>query len=432
MRRYRTTRSATTRTLGSLVIVALLGACNLLDRALNVEAPGVVDARDVATPANAPLIVSGAIADFECALGAYIVNGGLLGNELRDGSVTAARFPLDQRTIDASEPYGVNSCAGNPPGIYVPLATAIWTSNNALMLLQGWTDAEVPDRQLLMARAAAYSGYSHVLLGEGFCTAVIDELGPEAQPDAVFQRAVERFGTAVTAATAAGDDDMLNLAQLGRARALVNLGQMAQAAADAQAVLDRSPTYVKQATASTASSRRWNRVGDEFWGGRITVELAYRDVRVDTFPDPRVTVINTNTVGHDNVSEVWLATKIGPARIVDLREEPLNIATWREAHLILAEAATDPQVTVQHINDLRTYWQLPQFASSDPVEIQQQLIIERSRELFLEGHHLGDLRRFDLPLVPPVGDPYRQGGLYGSVRCFELPDIERDNNPNIP
>ncbi|HUE76300.1 MAG TPA: hypothetical protein VMM83_00035, partial [Longimicrobiales bacterium] len=112
---------------GVLALVATLGGCDLLDRALAVDAPGIVDASDVTQPDNAHLLVSGTISDFECALGAYIVNGALLGNELRDASVTAARFPLDQRIIDNTSPYGVNSCQGNPPGIYSPLATAIWT-----------------------------------------------------------------------------------------------------------------------------------------------------------------------------------------------------------------------------------------------------------------------------------------------------------------
>jgi hypothetical protein len=163
----------------ALVMAVGLTGCDALDNALNVEAPGLVDAGDMSRPGVANLLVSGTIADFDCALGAYIVNSGLLGNELRDASVTAARFPLDQRIIEDTSPYGVNSCAGNPPGIYLPLATAIWTSNNALELLKGWTDAEVDNRSSLIAQAAAYSGYSHVLMGEGFCSAVITSEGPE-------------------------------------------------------------------------------------------------------------------------------------------------------------------------------------------------------------------------------------------------------------
>jgi len=65
-------------------------------------------------------------------------------------------------------------------------------------------------------------------------------------------------------------------------------------------------------------------------------------------------------------------------------------------------------------------------------QVKTQIIEERRRELFLEGHRLGDIRRYALPLSPPAGAAYPGGGLYGSQSCFPLPDVERLNNPNIP
>jgi starch-binding outer membrane protein, SusD/RagB family len=56
--------------------------------------------------------------------------------------------------------------------------------------------------------------------------------------------------------------------------------------------------------------------------------------------------------------------------------------------------------------------------------------VERARELFLEGHHLSDMRRFNLPQIPAPGTNYRQGGIYGDARCFPLPEVERNSNPN--
>lgn len=383
-------------------------------------------------PENADLIVDGVIADFECALGAYIVNSAVLGNELGDASVTAARFPLDARIIDASSPYGTNSCTGNPPGIYRPLSTAIWSSNEALELLDGWTDQQVENRTGLIAQAATYSGSSHTLLGESFCSAVIDPLGEEVQEAEVFERAVERFDRAIQAAEAVGDEDMLNLAQLGRARAHLNLDNASLAAADARAVLDRDPRYEKFATASAeGSSRRYNRLGNEFYLGRVTVAPSYRGLTVEGEPDPRVDVFNTETEGHDSETLVWLATKVGSELTTELRGQPVPVASWREAHLIIAEAEGG-QEAVDRINVLRDHWDLPTFSSNDADEIRAQIIEERSRELFLEGHHLNDLRRFDRPFTPAPGEEYRQGGLYGNVSCFPLPAVERDNNPNVP
>jgi len=423
-------RAVIARVLPALALAATLGACSLLDDALDVEAPHLIDAGDMDHPQNANLLVTGAIADFECALGAYIVNSALLGNELRDASVTAARFSLDQRTIDDTSPYGVNSCAGNPPGIYTPLSIAIWTSNNALTKLKGWTDEQVQDRTNLIAQAAAYSGYSHILMGEGFCSAVIEENGPEVTPQQVFQTAVARFDEAITAAQAAGNADIQNLALLGRARARLNLGDLAGAASDARAVLASDPQYSKSATASISDSRRYNRVGDEFSGGRITVDPSYFDLTVEGVPDPRVRVIDTNTNGHDGATRVFIVAKYGESRSPAMREEPVPIASWREAHLIIAEAEGG-QEAVNRINILRDHWSLPHFAGGSAEEIRAQIIEERGRELYLEGHHLNDLRRFDIPNTPAAGTPYRQGGVYGSARCFPLPLVEKSNNPTL-
>lgn len=411
----------------ALALVLALAACDSL---LDVEAAGVVDADDLRNPEHAHLLVSGTVSDFECALGGYIVNSAVLGNELRDASVTAGRFPLDQRIIDASSSYGVNSCAGNPPGIYRPLSTARWSADNALSLLDEWTDAEVENRTGLIAQAAAYGGYALTLMGEGFCTTVIEENGPEVQPSAAFEAAVQRFTRAIETAQVVGDQTTENLALLGRARARLNLGNGPQAAADAQAVLDSDPEFEVLAGTSIASSRRWNRLGDEFFGGRVTVDPSYRDLEVDGMPDPRVEVEDTGTLGHDSATPVWLALKVGPSRNADLRTQPVPVASWREAHLIIAEVEGGSEA-VARINVLRNHWGLPEFDSQDDAEIAAQVIEERARELYLEGHHLNDLRRFNMDQTPAPGAPYRQGGIYGDVRCFPLPNVERNANPNV-
>jgi starch-binding outer membrane protein, SusD/RagB family len=427
-----------------LVAAAGLAGCDALDRALSVEAPGLVKAEDMTRPENASVLVTGLISDFDCALGAYIANSGLLGNELMDASVTAARFPLDSRNIDDTSPYGVNACNGNPPGIYVPLSTAIWTSNNALTLLKGWTDAEVAFRTGLIAQAAAYSGYSHVLMGEGFCSSVITEKGPEVTPAQIFAVAEQRFTEAITAADAAlaGTPtaaqqttmrDTRNMALLGRARVRLNLGNAPGAAADARALLAASPTYVKNATASDAAAipRRWNRMAEEFRGGNSTVAPAYRGLTVEGVPDTRVDATNTNTNGHDGATRVWTVSKYGLTRLLSNRAIPYPIATWREAHLIIAEAEGGAEA-VTRVNLLRAHHGLPAYTGgTSEAEIRALIIQERARELYLEGHHLNDLRRFNLPNVPAAGEPYRQGGSYGSVRCFPVPAVEKNNNPNF-
>ena len=65
--------------------VALLASvgCGSLDRVLAVEPVDRVPALPAeSSPANAQIFVNGAIADFDCAFGAYVVLGGLIGDEL--------------------------------------------------------------------------------------------------------------------------------------------------------------------------------------------------------------------------------------------------------------------------------------------------------------------------------------------------------------
>src|SRR5262249_30259953 len=125
-------------------------------------------------PAQAALLTSSVQAQFECAFGTYILSTGLLINELNSLGATQM-FSLDSHQPDKaggfSGQYAITDCGSNGSvGVYVPMSTARWFADKVLTALNGWTDAQVTNRALLIATASAYSGYSHVLLGEGFCS----------------------------------------------------------------------------------------------------------------------------------------------------------------------------------------------------------------------------------------------------------------------
>lgn len=405
---------------GVLIIAMMASGCEVFENALEVEAPSQVPAAELDRPEHAQLLVNGAIGDFECALGSYVVNSGLLGGELDDATFTADRWPLASRSLTGGDRrYSVFGC--DALGVYTPLSTARWSADNILEKLNAWTDAEVTNRQRLIATAAAYSGYAHLLLGEGFCTAAIN-MSAELSSEQVFQRAEERFTQAITAAQAASDNDILNMARVGRARARLNLGKRAEAAADARLV---SASYVKLATASTSSGRRRNRVSEQNRTGSVSVRPEYRNLTVGGIADPRVAVVDAGRNGADAQTRLWFQRKYTDDAA------PLPIATWEEAQLIIAEAEGG-QSAVSIINALRARAGLPAtFASTNSAEIQAAVLEERRRELFLEGQRLYDVRRLSLSLVPAPGAPYPKGGTYGDARCMPLPDVERATNPNL-
>jgi hypothetical protein len=410
-----------------VVSTPVLG-CNVLDKGLEATAPDKIETSVLETPANAGLLVSSAIGNFECALKSYIVDAAMASGEFMDATPTAANWPFDRRDTDpaADTRYATNGC--DVYGIYTPIQIARGTAERSLELLQGWSDAQVANRQDLIAKAAAYAGYSTILLGEGFCSAAIN-LSPEMTSAEVFAAAEALFGTAITTAQAAGDQQILNMAYVGRARARLDQGNTAGASADAALV---PSGFVINATSENSPTIRRNRVQDFNQAGLVSVAPSYRNLTLPsgggTVPDSRVAVTNAGRNGTDNRTPLYLQTKY------PVSTTPIPIASYKEAQLIIAEVAGG-QTAVNIINALRAERGLPAFSSTDPVAIAAEVTEARRRELFLEGQHLYDVRRLNLPLDPAAGIPYStvylKGGNYGTERCFPVPDVERLNNPNF-
>jgi hypothetical protein len=408
-------------------------ACYDAGKILDQDAPSRVAATDLDDPTYAQLLVTSAVGDFECAFTQYIVATGLVGDELIDAQLSQAGWDYDRRTIfPASGPYSLFACGQTQvPALYTPLAVARFDADKILKDLQGWTDAQVPNRQTLIATAAVYAGYSLELLGESMCSAAID-LGPEMTRAQIFAAAEARFTTAITAATAAGNATFLNAALVGRARARLNQNNLPGAGADAALVTD--PNFVLNATYSATITRRENMVWSQMYRGFFSaVDPSYRGLTFGGVPDPRVNVVDANTVGTDRATEIWRQTKYTTIG------SPIPITRYAEAQLILAEAdnaASNTTAAVNIINALHTKAGIPPYAGGTQAEVQAQIIEERRREFFLEGKRFGDLIRYNIAIQPAPGTPYPvKGGSYGPNTglqlCFPLPDVERNNNPNI-
>ena len=438
------TRPTTRRVALACAGFALLaGACSEIT-SLKQENPGTLSVETLYVPANATLLVNGAIGDFECAFNRYVVGSGLFADEFTVAISQTANFDYDARRLLTNASYGTNNC-GSPtpsssqqPGIYTPLSVARATADTAAVKLEGWTDAEVPNRQRLIAQSYEYAGYSLVLLGESMCTAAIN-LGPELQPAALFTEAVARFTKAIAAAqasgTAAADVTALNLARLGRARAYQGLGgaaNLALAAADAALI---PATFAVSTSPDAVNTRRQNTAFVTISQSSFTtVDPAYRNVLVPggTTQDPRVAVTDLNRSGTATGSRLFLPTKYSALT------SPMRVASYAEAQLIVAEnaAATgNLGAAVTAINNARARTPgLPTYtlaAGATNASVLADIIEERRRELFAEGHRLGDMRRYNVPFTPASGTPYQYGGVYGTQTCFQLPDVERINNPTI-
>lgn len=405
-------------------MLGLFTACNL-DKIFTVDAPSRVLPKDLENPANARVIVNGVVADFECALGSYTLVAGTAGEEFHDASIASQWWVIDRRSYAPSGSiYATSGCSGTSGGVYVPLSTARWQADNAIRLLESWTDAQVPGRVDLLAKSTAYAGYSYLLLGEAMCSAAVDG-GPELTRDALFALAEQRFSAAIVAATTSRSDSIRFMSYVGRARARLNLKHNAEAAADAKLV---PAGFIWRSTYTASDPLRENQV---YVGNvrslLVTVDEPYRTMSFGGVADPRVALtLETKRKGPDQETVLYYQNKYTTAGA------SIPLARYEEAQLIIAEVEGGA-TAVGIINQLHARVGLPPFSSTDPAVIRQQVIYERRAELFLESQHFGDLIRYAQPLNPAAGTAYQRqkGGVYGNQLCFPLPDVERLNNPNI-
>ena len=168
------------------------------------------------------------------------------------------------------------------------------------------------------------------------------------------------------------------------------------------------------------------------WSQNITsnatsVGEPYR--QMDRDGDPRVALDSTLIVSVTGI-RIWRASGKYPGA-----GSSFPLATGTEAQLIIAEGewqSGNYTAARDSLNVFRARGGQAALTTINPDTLRAEIVEQRRRELFLDGHHLGDVIRYGVVLAPPVGTPYHGSGNYGSQVCLPLPDVEKLNNPNIP
>lgn len=437
----------TTRTMTRLRAIALAlvlpfaaAACNDI---LDVDVPGRVQEEALGDPALAATLVASVVSDFECAWNNYVAAAALIGDEFIQASGNLNQRNWGSRRIVADDANMGQGTCRSQYGIYTTLHTARFQADDVFERLEQFTDQQVANRTLLMATVKTYGAYALLALGEGFCQMAIDG-GPLMTPREVLQLAETRFTEAIALATAANNQDILNMARAGRARVRLDLGNFAGAIADANLI---PATYIKNATRDESDVRRYNALCEFVTcatNRHATVAPNYRQLTWAGVPDPRVPVTTRNQLAFDNAQIHFFPTNKHTAR-----NTPVAITSFKEARLIVAEAAArtnDLATARQLINAMHTAAGIPAYdpgGTATQNEVIAQVIEERRREMFAEGgHRLNDHLRFAgtpfaIPFKGEPGSIHPTGadatGLpYGSTKCFPLPTVEVVGNPNIP
>ena len=375
---------------------------------LTTENPSEILATDLRDPKALPILLNGVAGDYDYMYSYAIVTIGYFSNEIwHTGSASGWR-ELETGLADPSGAIGT---------VYDRAVKANWTADNAAdLILDAFPDAKSRPE---LARARVYAGYAQLLLADNFCQVTVNG-GAAQTPQAVYGLALANFTEAVTVATTANNTAYKLNALAGRARANLMLGNFQAARDDARQI---PSGWSFRAIYSLNSSREQNFVPSQ------TVAKFRKEGGVDPSyfndpryaNDPRLKFINKGETfkGEDRIRQFVEQTKYPE------RESPAPISSWPEARLIEAEAELQLGNTaraIELIDELRTRPGVALSPYDGPVTktaVMDQILFERSVELYLQAQHLVDRRR--------SGDPT----LSGRESCSAISWNESQSNPNV-
>lgn len=414
----------------SFCLLATIGCDGLLE----VNNPEVITPSDIEGEAGITALHVGAVGDFAYAWTWYygpVVVGGTLADEwIWSGNRERGE---DRREIHP------NSFPAEFFFDYLQRAR-VSTESSAKTIAELSLDALAEPR---IGELHGLAGFTYLAFGENFCSGVPFSTAPESgelefgEPrttSEIFEIAIERFDQAL--ATTAGDETLTNLALVGKARTLLNLGQFDAAAAEVASV----PTSFRYVTEHSDNSIReanlvyfanvvveWLSLADSEGG----TGLPFRSAN-----DPRVPW--TRTQGGNDVGQDFTTPQYDLLKYADV-SAPLVLADGIEARLIEAEAllrSADTAGWLGILNQLRA--DIGMAALVDPGDDDARVDLhfsERAFWMFATGHRLGDMRRLvrqygrDPDSVFPTG-AYHKGDVYGVDVNLPVPSSEM-HNPNF-
>jgi len=448
----------------SVALAAVLlpvSACNL-DETLRVEDPAVATPESLENPNALPTLVAGAIGDFQVAYSgngladAFLPATGLFSDEFRSSDTFTTRNDVDRR--EQTSPAN-----GNLGDISY---TALHRARRSLQAAARTASTVALPGDARQGELLGLAGYTYVSFGEGFCSnvpfsEVVDGQfvpGPSLTTTQMFDTAIVRFAAARTALTGtdAASVSRLNLARVGNARALLNKGSFAEAAAAVSGV-PTSFIYFIEHSANTPRQENslWNLNGSN---RRYTVSdrEGINGQPFRSANDPRIPFRDRGTTGFD------AATRLFEQFRYENRDADVPLADGIEARLIEAEAALRAGNTATWLTTLnalradvralmvaryQNYALYVPNASvtnttlaplTDPGSATARVDLmfsERAFWLYATGHRLGDLRRLikqygrAANTVFPTG-AWHKGGNYGPDVAMLVPFTEV-NNPNF-
>ena len=437
-----------------------VAACDLTDSLLEAKDPDLISPEDVQNAEGAVALANGALDFFRDITGgggtggegSTWLFGGLLADEWSTSSTFVQNDETDQRKVQTN-----NSTV---TGMFRALSRVRLASNLAIRGLRQYR----PEPARTIADVYFARGFAEMQMAQDFCNGIPlsrfegDEVipGMPLPIDSVFRTAIASFDSAIAIA-AASDSATVTIrrgATVAKARALVGLNDLTQAAALVDSIpLSFSYNHTFAITsgdntiwAQPASSRRYT-VGDSLEGNGRNF-LVRNAIPFFTAADPRLPVVYTIAAnGRDTVKSQDGQTNSRTTTLYG-RTTSIAVANGLDARLIVAEArmrAQDFAGMMAILNGLRAAppkvgeVQAPVMAALPvPTTLADAINVffrEKAFWTFSRGQRLGDLRRLirqynrTADNTFPSGNHYK-GGAYGVDVNLPVPFAET-NNPNF-
>jgi hypothetical protein len=337
-----------------------------------------------------------------------IVHTALLSDEIEDSSTWIDWADISLGRIRGDWPSSYNGGWGQDG-----LLRARYAAADAVDRITRVLGADTASKSPMIAQVRTTDAWIDLYLGMDFCEAPLVANGPRAADTELLKQALTKFNNAIAAATSVGTAGApyLNWALAGRARTNLFLGNFDAAATDAAAV----PTgFVKQALYSTNSSTSFaggqlnqnrNRSGTlrSIWWPMVDTSTNAQVPTPDQYVkdpwtnvnDPRMVVVHPR--GRLGVNNKTLSYSIQKYKDYT---SPITMTSKREMNLIRAEVywrKGDVANAVAMLNIDRATVNLAAFPTTLTLDdVFQRILSERFAVMFIEGHRLTDLNRFNL------------------------------------
>ena len=444
---------------GMSLLATLASACDVKQSLLSPQQPGVIGPTSVTTPTGAEALRVGALGSFK----AWVAGGGvnfanlpmmsdLVTDIWASGDTQSQHNETDQRTMQSSN--GVLSSA------YTAAQQARGFAMTAIQALRQYV-TPAPNSEIAELYFAL--GFAELQMSEDFCNGVpfgsmVGGVPTYTQPitnSDGFKLATARFDSAlaILTGTDAASIAIRRVNQIAKARAQIDLGNYAAAAA-LVADVPTSYQYLLTFSLTTTSSELYllnftqpSRfvVGDSFAIVNGAPSVIKNAIPFASAGDPRIPVSGStaNTLKAFDGSTPWVGQRLYG------QTDPFPVLTGIDARLIEAEAKIstgDYAGMLATLNALRTTAQtignktiatMPALTTTPTTKDAALTLYFREKAFwqFGRGFRLGDLRRLIRQYgrtqdnVFPVGTWFK-GGNYGTDTNLPMVDTEL-TNPNF-